>query len=173
MAQSNQMKKFGATGGNVIEVPPTAESRRFNECDIIGDLERDEKGNVVATEDSKSRSGYRDKAGQATNQRGYLVDEAGDVVNNVDGEKMFPKTDLDEKGEVPAPFSIEKHNFNPHTVRGDFDFDRNGRAIVPQDPRNQGAFCDKRGSKVSSRGYRIDGDQNILDNHSLKKFDRT
>jgi hypothetical protein len=86
---------------------------------------------------------------------------------------MFPKTDLDEKGEVPAPFSIEKHNFNPHLVRGDFDYDRNGRAIVPQDPRNQGEFCDKRGSKVSSRGYRIDNDKSIIDNHSLKKFDKT
>jgi hypothetical protein len=84
---------------------------------------------------------------------------------------MFPKEDLDEKGEVPAPFSIEKHNFNPHTSRGDFDYDRNGKAIVPQDPRNKGEFCDKRGSKVSSRGYRMDDSRNIIDNHARKKFD--
>jgi hypothetical protein len=106
------MKKFGATGGNIIEVPPSAESRRFNECDIIGDLERDEKGNVVAKEDGKS--GYKDKSGEPTNERGYLVDENGDVVNNLNGEKMFGIDDLDDRGEVPAPFSIEKHNFNPH-----------------------------------------------------------
>lgn len=55
------MKKFGATGGNIIEVPPSAESRRFNECDIIGDLERDEKGNVVTKEDGKN--GFKDKSG--------------------------------------------------------------------------------------------------------------
>lgn len=55
------MKKFGATGGQVIEVPPSAESRRFNENDIIGDLERDEKGNVVTKDDGKD--GFKDKSG--------------------------------------------------------------------------------------------------------------
>ena len=30
-----------------IEAPPNLESRKFNECDIIGDLDRDEKGNVI------------------------------------------------------------------------------------------------------------------------------
>ena len=43
---------------------------------------------------------------------------------------MFPKKDLDERGEVPAPFNFEKHNFNPHSCRGDFEFDRNGKPIV-------------------------------------------
>ena len=27
-------------------------------------------------------------------------------------------------------YTVEKHNFNPHEVRGDFDFDRNGKARV-------------------------------------------
>jgi hypothetical protein len=53
------MKKFGAEGANVIEVPPNAESRRFNENDIIGDLERDEKGNVKTADDGSD--GYKDK----------------------------------------------------------------------------------------------------------------
>ena len=43
---------------------------------------------------------------------------------------MFDNKELDERGEVPAPFNVEKHNFSPHAVRGEFDFDRNGRAIV-------------------------------------------
>lgn len=33
-----------------IEIPPNKDSRRFNECDIIGDLDRDEKGNVITDE---------------------------------------------------------------------------------------------------------------------------
>lgn len=33
---------------DIMEVPPNAESRGFNECDIIGDFERDDKGNVIA-----------------------------------------------------------------------------------------------------------------------------
>lgn len=101
-----------------------------------------------------------------------MTNDNGDVVNNLNGEKMFDNKDLDDKGDVPAPFSIERHNFNPHTVRGDFDYDRNGKAIVPQDPRNQGEFVDRRGSKVSSRGYRIDDKKNIIDNHDRKKFDK-
>lgn len=43
MAQSN-LGKFGAGG---IDVPPNAENRRFNENDIVGNLSRDERGNVV------------------------------------------------------------------------------------------------------------------------------
>jgi hypothetical protein len=27
---------------------------------------------------------------------------------------MFPAVDIDERGEVPAPFCVEKYNFNPH-----------------------------------------------------------
>ena len=48
--------------GEVIEVPPNAESRRFNECDIIGNLDRDEKGNVIAG-DADSQGGFKDKKG--------------------------------------------------------------------------------------------------------------
>jgi len=35
---------------------------------------------------------------------------------------MFTPHDVDERGEVPAPFSLEKYNFNPHQIMGDFDY---------------------------------------------------
>jgi len=35
---------------------------------------------------------------------------------------MFSSSELDERGEVPAPFCIEKYNFNPHNIMGDFDY---------------------------------------------------
>lgn len=115
----------------IMEVPPTAESRRFNECDIIGDLDRDEKGNVIANEPDPKTKEQKDNKGRPTNERGYLTDpKTGDIINNLDGKKMFDKKDVDEKGEVPAPFNVEKHNFNPHLTRGDFDYDRNGKPIV-------------------------------------------
>lgn len=84
---------------------------------------------------------------------------------------MFNKSDLDERGEIPAPFSLEKHNFNPHTIRGDFDFDRNGKAMILRD--KNGKYVDKNGVRVSSRGYRIDSYGNIIDNFGRKKFDRS
>jgi hypothetical protein len=83
---------------------------------------------------------------------------------------MFANEDLDDRGEVPAPFNIEKHNFNPHSVRGDFDYDRNGKPIIKKNAR--GEFEDKRGARVSSRGYRIDKDANMIDNMARKKFDK-
>ena len=58
---------------------------------------------------------------------------SGDIINNVNSEKMFAKDELDERGELPAPFSIEKYNFNPHEVRGDFNFDRNGKPIIAKE----------------------------------------
>lgn len=198
MAQSAALKGFGNKGGQVMEVPPTAQSRRFNECDIIGNLDRDDKGNVLVGQgqDGKGTQGaggagraggtagaggadgaggrgasFFDKEGKPTNERGYLIDpKTGDVVNNMNGEKMFAAKDLDEKGEVPAPFNVEKHNFNPHLIRGDFDFDRNGKPVILKD--KSGAFVDKRGNRVSSRGYRIDQGGNILDNYNRKKFDK-
>ena len=58
------------------------------------------------------------------------VDKSFDIVNNLNGDKMFDKKELDERGEIPAPFNVEKYNFNPHLSRGDFDFDKNGKPIV-------------------------------------------
>jgi hypothetical protein len=165
------------TESDVMEIPPTVESRRFNECDILGDLERDKKGNVITNEpvtgkkDGKLK--YLDNKGIPTNERGYLIDpKTGDIVNNLNGKKMFDKKDLDDNGEVPAPFNVEKHNFNPHLSRGDFDYDRNGKPIVKKASK-PGKFEDKRGAPVSQRGYRVDPDGNMIDNNDRKKFDKT
>jgi len=52
--------------------------RSFNENDILGDLSRDEKGNVVV-----EKGQNKDKDGNLINPRGYLVDAtSGAVVEN-------------------------------------------------------------------------------------------
>jgi len=125
---------------------------------------------VLGAEDPKTGL-FKDSSGNPTNQRGYLIDpKTGDIINNHNNQKMFDKKDLDERGEVPAPFNLEKHNFNPHAVRGEFDFDRNGKAVVVKN--KDGSFSDKRGSKVSSRGYRLGSDGSVVDNNGRKKFDK-
>lgn len=83
---------------------------------------------------------------------------------------MFQKKDLDERGEVPAPFNVDKHNFNPHRSRGDFDFDKNGKPIIKKN--SSGQFVDKKGAIVTSRGYRINNDGHLIDNYNRKKFDK-
>jgi len=42
---------------------------------------------------------------------------------------MFASDEMDERGEVPAPFCIEKYNFNPHNILGDFDYS-DGKPIL-------------------------------------------
>ena len=97
----------------VIDAPPDANLRTFNVNDILGDLDHDEHGNIVAP--PKENDGkHHDKAGKETNPKGYLVDGNKDVIENLNGEKMFSKDDMDERGEVPGLFSWEKYNFNPH-----------------------------------------------------------
>jgi len=124
-----------------VEAPANKDSRSFNECDIIGDFDRDEKGNVIVG-DPDEKGQYFDKQGRLTNKRGYLLDpKTGDIINKIDGKKMFGKGELDEKGEVPAPFNFEKHNFNSQSVRGDFDFDQNDKPIILKD--KSGNFVDK------------------------------
>ena len=43
---------------------------------------------------------------------------------------MFEYKELDERGEIPAPFCVEKYNFNPFGMRGNFDYDRSGKPVI-------------------------------------------
>jgi hypothetical protein len=113
MVKSGALQAFSSKlEQKIVEVPPNVESRRFNECDILGNFERDDKGNVIAEPDANGN--FKDQDGKPTNERGYLTDANGNIINNYNGQKMFDKSVIDEKGEVPAPFNVEKHNFNPH-----------------------------------------------------------
>lgn len=71
-------------------------------------------------------------------------------------------------GEVPAPFNLEKHNFNPHKVIGDFKYDKNGHPLVQKN--RQGKFVDRKGHLVTKRGYRIDPQNNLIDNRGIHKL---
>lgn len=85
---------------NQVDVPPRADLRTFNENDILGELDRDEKGNVVVLKDSTGA--LKDKDGNPTNERGYLVDpKTGSLVENLNHQKMFSATELDERGDLP------------------------------------------------------------------------
>ena len=60
-----------------------------------------------------------DRQGRPSNNRGYLINpKTGDVVEGITGKRiqMFPFEDLDDRGELPAPFCVEKYNFNPHDL---------------------------------------------------------
>lgn len=57
----------GQLDNDILEVPPTVGSRKFNECDIIGKLDRDEKGNVIQGKEDEKSGMFKDKDGKNTN----------------------------------------------------------------------------------------------------------
>ena len=70
---------------------------------------------------------YRDKDGNLVNNRGYLIDEiTGDIRSKYTFELVFKSYDLigigKNKVELPLPYRLERHNFNPHQCMGNFDY---------------------------------------------------
>lgn len=63
-----------------VQVPPEANKRTFNENDILGEFDRDEKGNIILLQDKNGN--YVDKLGRKVNERGYLINPQGDIIEN-------------------------------------------------------------------------------------------
>lgn len=151
-----------------MQVPPDQNKRTFNENDILGEFDRDEKGNIIILQDQQGNS--IDKLGRRVNERGYLIDpSSGDVIENWQNQTMFPKKDLDDTGEIPAPFCVEKHNFSPFKIRGEFNLDKNKNPIITKN-RN-GDKVDKYNRIVNSKGWLVDRKGNVVDLMGVKKFD--
>lgn len=154
----------------IVQNPPDIEKRNFNENDIIGELDRDDKGNVVVLQDDHGKN--VDKLGRQVNERGYLQDPAtGDIIENYRNQKLFSINEIDERGEIPAPFCLEKYNFNPFLVKGEFDLDRAGRPLLSKG-KISGELIDKKGRLVNKKGWLIDKDGNLCDHRGRKKFDK-
>ena len=99
--------------------------RDFNEIDVLGTLDRDEKGNIIVPVDERTGAkASSDKLGRPINHYGFLIDpESGAIVHERTGQMVFPAADLDERGNIPMPYAIEKFNFNPFDLLGTFFFD--------------------------------------------------
>lgn len=71
-----------------MEIPPNADHRTFNVNDILGELDRDERGNIIVLQDSQGNN--CDKTGHSTNIRGYLQDpKTGDILENYTQQVLF------------------------------------------------------------------------------------
>lgn len=74
----------------LVQIPPDPEKKNFNENDILGDFDRDEKGNLIILQDADEN--FIDKQGRRVNERGYLIDpESGNIVEARNLETMFQK----------------------------------------------------------------------------------
>ena len=66
---------------------------------------------------------------------------------------LFHKSEMDEMGEIPAPFCVEKFNFNPFTIKPKGNL--------------------KRGQKINSNGWLTDAEGNVVeDRFGRIKFDK-
>jgi hypothetical protein len=85
--------------------------------------------------------------------------------------KVFDHKELDERGELPPPFNLERYNFNGHDVRGFFDRDKDGNEILKGLKRDrQGFFVDKLNRRVNEHGYLIDMYGNLTDKRLRTKL---
>lgn len=83
---------------------------------------------------------------------------------------MFEPNEIDQNGEIPAPFSFEKFNFNPHNIMGDFDYTE-GKVELMQS--KQGYFMDKKARRVNKHGWMVLANQgHVVDVSGRKKFDK-
>jgi hypothetical protein len=85
---------------------------------------------------------------------------------------VFSSEELDERGELPPPFNLERYNFNGHDVRGYFDRDpKTGEEIMKNLKRDkQGFLLDKLGRRVNEHGYLIDMYGNLTDKRIRTKL---
>ena len=114
------------------EVPPTDEGRTFNENDILGEV-RDLDGEIVIERNERGMN--VDWMGRKVNDKGYLINEDGDVIDVKASLVLFARSALDPEGEIPSPHWEERYNFNPHDVTGDFDIGKNNQPVLNYDPK--------------------------------------
>ena len=115
-----------------------------------------------------------DKNGNRVNEKGYLIDaNTGDVLEKEKKRKIFDFEDLDERGELPPPFNLERFNFNAHDVRGYFDRDADGNEIIGNREDGSGKFLvDKLGRRVNLHGFLVDADGNLVDKRGRVKLNK-
>lgn len=99
------------------EIPSlfTYEGNQFRIKDVIGDFDRETIGTYdqiifgKSTEPSKTSPNVydvvlKDKEGRRVNEKGYLVDEDGNIINR-QNEIVIPKKYLNSTGEIPKMFT--------------------------------------------------------------------
>ena len=109
---------------------------------------------------------FHDLDGQLVNEFGYLINEkTGFIRSRYTYEDLFLPihNSIEEKGELPMPFRLERHNFNPHKILGNFDFDAKTRKpIFLKNKFNQ--LTDKNFRIVNQFGFLINEKEDIVDN---------
>ena len=84
---------------------------QFEISDLIGNFDIDEEGNFIIIKNGKDSAGnprLEDQDGRRVNQRGYYMSDDGQILMK-DGTFVFRKDEVDDDGEIPAPFCYKKN----------------------------------------------------------------
>lgn len=105
--------------------------RSFNINEIFGKFQRGWDGQLISRPRRyKNTNIYHDDANNVVNEKGYLMDpETGDLRSKYTFETVFKAHELigATKSEIPLPYRMENHNFNPHECFGYFQYDQHGK----------------------------------------------
>lgn len=104
----------------------TLNERNFHINEVLGNFPIDKFGQIINRKETIWKNHFRDLDDQLVNERGYLINEkTGAIRSRYTFEDLFmPVTSLEsDLGELPMPFRMERWNFNPHRILGNFDFD--------------------------------------------------
>ena len=115
----------------------------FTIKDIQGNLDIDEDGNFIIISDGQDRNGkpiLEDLDGRRVNKRGYLMNDQYQIVLR-DDTIVFRTDDIDEDGEIPAPYCYwKKETLGMHTDM----FGANGlpdpNGVVPEQDEEEEAI---------------------------------
>jgi len=92
---------------------------------VIGNFPRDWTGRIINRKEVIKSRNYRDLDGQLVNECGYLINNISGAIRNrytFEDVLIGEFGNLNELGELPMPYRLEKHNFNPHKIMGSFDY---------------------------------------------------
>lgn len=89
----------------VLDADRLREIPDFELEDILGEFDVDENGNFIIKHDGKH---FVDNNGKRVNAKGYFIDEHRNIINKK-GQIIFYSHEVNDDGEIPAPFVFEKH----------------------------------------------------------------
>ena len=142
----------------------------FHIKDVLGELHRDKTTGDAVHKRDICGGRYWDKLGREVNQRGYLVDKDGNVINQ-DGEILFYKHQLNEDGDIPKIFSFTY--FNQSDVMGKYQIDpQTDLPVISEDSElAEGQYRDDEGAAVNRLGFLVQPEGHICDKGKRKVFD--
>lgn len=106
------------------------------------------------------------------NEKGYLINEvSGAIRSRYSWEDLFIGEfgSMKELGELPMPYRLERYNFNPHRISGNFDYDpKTGKPIFLQNKHK--TWMDKDWKPVNKYGFLINEKEDIIDKDGQVRF---